>query len=55
VISDARLGWTIGWNEGPWDQHERGSIGCGLEIYADVNNLFNTANFTSNSGVLTSA
>lgn len=57
VISDMRLGWTIGGNEGLWGrgrQRERGSVQRGVEIYADVDNLFNTTNFTSYSGVLTS-
>jgi outer membrane receptor for ferrienterochelin and colicin len=57
VMSDMRLGWTIGGNDGLWGrgrQRERGSAGRGVEIYADVDNLLNTPNFTSYSNVLTS-
>ncbi|HEY8549575.1 MAG TPA: carboxypeptidase regulatory-like domain-containing protein [Vicinamibacterales bacterium] len=54
AVSDLRLGWM------PGDQHQgrpRGdsqSVRRGGEIYAQVSNLFNTTNFTSYSGVMTS-
>lgn len=61
VISNARLGWTLGGSEGVWGRGRerereggRGRVDRGVEIYADVDNLFNTTNFTSYSGVLTS-
>jgi hypothetical protein len=55
--SDLRLGWTIGGDTGRGGrrgERQRGGGERGAEIYAQINNLFNTTNFTSYSGVLTS-
>ncbi len=60
LISDMRLGWIIGGHDGPGGGRrqrrgfERRGVERGAEIYAQVNNVFNTTNFTSYSGVLTS-
>lgn len=64
VLSDLRLGWTVGGHDnegrgGRGGRQGRGGPGQGgrhggAEIYAQISNLFNTTNFIRYSGVMTS-
>jgi outer membrane receptor for ferrienterochelin and colicin len=57
AVSDLRLGWTVAGDQpsrGRRDGRDGRGAERGAEIYAQISNLFNTTNFTSYSGVLTS-
>ena len=63
VLSDLRLGWTVGGRDGAGSGgrgrggrggEARGRDAAGAEIYAQVSNLLNTTNFVRYSGVMTS-
>jgi outer membrane receptor for ferrienterochelin and colicin len=51
--ADLRIGWTVG-RRAPDSGGGGRRVDRGSELYAEINNLFNTVNFTGYSGVLTS-